>query len=108
MDKELFEAWPLADLGTLATTVATFRGIPDYGAIEQALPDAADYIAFGDCMMWSQVLAVRVRPYVAGTPVVWISGHHFARVASNFENFWERYLADPWSVLWARDVPIIG
>jgi hypothetical protein len=29
-------------------SVATYRGIPDYRAIVQTLPDANDYFAFGD------------------------------------------------------------
>jgi hypothetical protein len=101
MDNEVFQAWPLAELGPVPSTVATYRGTPDYGAIVQTLPDANDYFAFGDCMILSQVMAVRLRPLHVGTPVVWIQGHYFVRVAGNFDEFWERYLVDPVSVLWA-------
>jgi len=101
MDNEVFQAWPLAEVGPVPLTVASFRGIPDYGAIVEALPDANDYFAFGDCMIFSQVMAVRLRPPQVGTPVVWIQGHVFVRIANSFDEFWERYLADPVSVLWA-------
>jgi len=101
MDGELFVAWPLAEVGPVPITVAPFHRIPNYGTIVDTLPDAKDYFAFGDCMMWSQVFAVRILPAEAGTPVLWISGDTFIQVANSFDEFWETYLRDPWSVLWA-------
>jgi hypothetical protein len=101
-DSEAFQAWALTSIGPVPSVVARFRGIPDYGGICETLPDAGDYFAFGDCMCWSHVLAVRLRPSHAGTPVVWICGDRHTIVASSFNRFWERYLDDPRSVLWPR------
>jgi len=92
------QLWPLAELTRVSEGVAKFRGIPDYGPILTALPEVDQYVAFGDAMGWSHVLAVRLSP-VAG-PVLWISGGSYAEVAPTFDDFWARYLESPDSVLW--------
>jgi hypothetical protein len=106
LDSEVFAAWPLSEVGTVRDVVAPYRGVPDYGLICELLADAGDYFAFGDCMIWSQVLAVRLRPEPASTEVIWISGAAYAIVAPTFEEFWEEYLRDPVPVLWARHADI--
>jgi hypothetical protein len=105
-DEELFEVWPLEDVGTVRQVVAPHRGTPDYGRICDTLPDADSYFAFADCMIWSQVFAVRMRPKESTTQVVWISGAAWAVVAPTFEAFWEQYLVDPAPVLHASQVEI--
>ena len=100
-DSEVFTAWPFSEVGTVRDVVAPYRGIPDYGRICELLADSGDYFAFADCMIWSQVLAVRLRPKLASTEVIWISGATYAIVAPTFEEFWERYLRNPVPVLWA-------
>jgi hypothetical protein len=92
------QLWPLAELTRVSEGVAEFRGIPDYGPILTALPEVDQYLAFGDAMCWSHVLAVRLSA-VAG-PVLWISGGSYAEVAPTFDDFWVRYLESPDSVLW--------
>jgi hypothetical protein len=103
--EDLFQAWSLNEIGTVPNVVAEFGGIPDYRRIASVLPNAAEYFAFADAMIWSQVLAVRITDRAA-TEVVWISGCAFALVASTFEAFWERYLTDPEAVVWARGAHI--
>jgi len=98
-DDEVFTAWPLLGLGTVPVLVAPRGGIPDYRRICDSLPSANDYFAFGECMLWSQVLAVRLRPATVGTPVVCISGSTHREVAPSFEAFWEAYLQDANAVL---------
>ena len=102
---DLFEAWSLDRVGAVPDVLSEFRGIPDYGRIGAALPFAKEYFVFADAMVWSQVLAVRLAPGVA-TEVVWISGSSFASVALTFMTFWERYLAEPDSMVWARGATI--
>jgi len=99
-DSDLFAAWPLAEIGSVAQVVTPFQGIPNYRDITQFLPEAGDYFAFADCMIWSQVLAVRVSLAGKPTQVAWLSGSSYAIVAPTFVEFWERYLADPPLVLW--------
>jgi hypothetical protein len=102
---DLFEFWPVEKLASLEE-VATFQGIPDFGGIVRTLPNAADYLAFGDVMIWSHVLAVRVAPAHANPSVVWLCGPHWAQVADTFDDFWHQYLADPNAVLWATSAHI--
>ena len=102
---DLFQAWSLNEIGAVPNVVAEFGGIPDYPRIASVLPNAAEYFAFADAMIWSQVLAVRITNRAA-TEVVWISGCSFATVAPTFETFWERYLTDPDAVVWARGANI--
>ena len=97
--------WPLAELSRVSDRVAEFRGIPDYGPILRSLPDAAQYVAFGDGAVWSHVLAFRLVPHAG--PVLWICGDTVADVAPTFDHFWEQYLADPDSVLWPTQGQII-
>lgn len=92
------QLWPLAELTRVDERVAEYRGIPDYGPIVETLPDAAQYVAFGDAMCWSHVLAARLS--ADGGPVLWISGSDYERVAEAFEDFWAIYLENPASVLW--------
>src|SRR5437016_6187410 len=47
-DDELNSFWPLSEVGPVPEKVAGFRGTPDYGDIEQALPEAASWFAFAD------------------------------------------------------------
>jgi hypothetical protein len=79
---------------------ATFAGIPDYSLIADVLPDAAEYFAFADCMIWSHVLAVRLAQAEA-TQVVWLCGTTYAVVAPTFDAFWELYLSDSDAALFA-------
>ena len=97
----LFEAWPLARFGSVPEVVTPFAGIPDYSQIATKLPDAAEYFAFADYMIWSRVFAVRLSSGAA-TQVVGICGDSYAYVAPTFEAFWERYLTDPDAVLFAK------
>src|SRR5260370_17124617 len=69
-DSEVFTVWPLNAVGTVRDIVTPYRGVPDYGRICELLPDAGDYFAFGDCMIWSQVLAVRLRPQPPSTQII--------------------------------------
>jgi hypothetical protein len=98
----LFEAWPLARLGSVPDVVTPFAGIPDYSQIATTLPDAADYFAFADYMIWSRVFAVRLAPGSPSTQVVGLCGDSCVRIAPTFEAFWERYLSDPDAALFAR------
>lgn len=102
---DLFEAWSLDRVAAVPDVLPQFGGIPDYRRIGATLPHASEYFVFADAMIWSQVLAVRVAPDMV-SEVVWISGHSFASVAPTFETFWERYLIDPDSVVWARGATI--
>jgi hypothetical protein len=100
------QLWPLRELSRVSERVAEFRGIPDYGAIRDTLPDADQYLAFGDGAVWSHVLAVRLAPEAG--PVLWICGASCAEVAPSFEAFWERYLERPEPVLWATEAQIVS
>lgn len=102
---DLFEAWSLDRVGAVPHVLSEFRGTPDYGRIGEVLPFAGEYFVFADAMVWSQVLAVRLASGVA-TEVVWISGGSFASVAPTFTTFWERYLIEPDSVVWAFGAPV--
>jgi hypothetical protein len=64
-------------------------------------------LAFADGMIWSHVLAVRIRPRRRDTQVVWLCGDAYAVVARTFEEFWSHYLVDPNRVVWARDANVI-
>ena len=88
--------------------VVPFAGIPDYSRISDVLPNASEYFAFADCMIWSHVFAVRVAP-AAATEVVWLCGTTYAVVAPTFDAFWELYLSDPDAALFAaKSVNKIG
>jgi hypothetical protein len=97
----LFEAWPLERVGPVPEVVTPFSGIPDYSQIANILPDAAGYFAFADCMVWSQVFAVRVGAPGVTTQVVWISGASYAVIAPTFDAFWELYLSEADAALFA-------
>ncbi len=100
------QLWPLGELTRVSQRVAQFRGIPDYGLILNTLPDADEYLAFGDAMCWSHVLAVRLTEEAG--PVLWISGAAYARVGASFDDFWARYLQSPDSVLWPSQEQIVS
>jgi hypothetical protein len=100
------QLWPLAELTRVSDRVAEFRGVPDYGPIVNTLPDADQYIAFGDGAVWSHVLAFRISS--EGGPVVWICGAAYAEVAASFVEFWERYLIDPDAIFWPSEDKIIA
>jgi SMI1/KNR4 family protein SUKH-1 len=95
------QLWPLAELSRVSEQVAEYRGIPDYGAIVKVLPEADQYVAFGDGACWSHVLAARLS--ADGGPVLWISGSSYAIIAPSFESFWTSYLKNPDSMLWPTD-----
>jgi hypothetical protein len=100
------QLWPLAELSRVSERVAEFRGIPDYGPIVRALPEADQYVAFGDGAVWSHVLVFRLTPNAG--PVLWISGASYAEVAPSFDEFWVRYLDEPDSVLWPAEGQIVS
>jgi hypothetical protein len=81
--------------------VATFRGTPDYGPITQTLPDAGEYFAFADYMMWSHVYAIRLTAAGNDAPVVWICGAECTELTPTFEALCELYTRDPEAVLFA-------
>ncbi|HEY7153734.1 MAG TPA: SMI1/KNR4 family protein [Gemmataceae bacterium] len=99
----LFEAWPLEKVGSVPDVVTLFKGIPDYSDIADTLPDASEYFAFADCMIWSQVFAVRLGPSSGSTQVVWLSGSSYAVIAPTFDAFWNLYLSDPDAALFATN-----
>ena len=97
----LFEAWPLARFGSVPEVVTPFAGIPDYSQIATKLPDAAEYFAFADYMIWSRVFAVRLARGSGPTQVVALCGDSWVEIAPTFAAFWERYLSDPDAALFA-------
>jgi SMI1 / KNR4 family (SUKH-1) len=100
-DEALFCFWPLSQVGPVLEKLAEFRGIPDYGGIEASLPEAASYFLFADHSIWVYVYAIRLSADpTAPAPVLWIAdGQTWAPLAASFQDFLERYAADPWSVL---------
>jgi hypothetical protein len=98
----LFEAWSLEKLGSVPEVVTCFAGIPDYSRIATRLPEAADYFAFADYMIWSRVFAVRLAPGSTPTQVVGLCGDSYVYIAPTFDEFWERYLIDPDAALFAK------
>ena len=100
---DLFTVWPLREWRGVIDVAAEWRGSPDYGPLATGLPDAGDYFTFADCMLHSELFAVRVRPAGTPTQVIWLCGSHYAVVAPTFEQFWELYLVDRDSVLHPPD-----
>jgi hypothetical protein len=100
------QLWPLAELSRVSDRVAQFRGIPDYGSIVESLPQADQYVAFGDGAIWSHVLAFRLAAHAG--PVLWICGASYAEMASTFDEFWERYLDDPDAMLWPMEGQVVS
>ena len=100
-DEHLIAFWPLAEVGPVPVLLAGCRGIPDYGGIEAALPDAGAYYLFADHSIWLTVYAVRLTPDAADpAPVVCIQGGaDWREVAPSFGEFLRRYSEDPWSVV---------
>jgi hypothetical protein len=106
-DEDLFSFWPLANVGPVPGLLAGCRGIPDYGGIERALPDAASHFVFADYSIWVHVYAVRLSPDpLAATPVVCIAGGDYWEVlTSSFGEFVRLYAEGPRQTLFfgARD-----
>lgn len=102
----LFEVWPIERIGAVPEVVTPFAGIPDYSEIAKRLPNAEEYFAFADCMIWSHVFAVRLGASSTPTQVVWLCGDSYAVLAPTFGAFWERYLDDAESMLFARQAVI--
>ncbi|HEY9228089.1 MAG TPA: SMI1/KNR4 family protein [Gemmatimonadaceae bacterium] len=100
------QLWPLAKLTRVSVGVTAFRGVPDYGPIIDTLPDADEYVAFGDGAIWSHVLAFRLCRRAG--PVLWICGGSYAEIASDFDDFWRRYLQNPDALLWPSADQIIS
>ena len=100
------QLWRLAELSRVSERVQEFRGAPNYGPIVRTLPEASEYVAFGDGAIWSHVLAFRLSPDAG--PVLWICGDSYAEVAPGFEEFWERYLDNPNPVLWPAADQVIS
>jgi hypothetical protein len=99
-DRQLLIVWPLAEVGRVPGSVATYRGTPDFGPITRTLPAADEYFAFADSMCWSHVYATRLTPAGEDSPVLWICGAAYEELAPSFGAYWERYLRDPESVVW--------
>ena len=100
------QLWPLEELTLVSEGVAEYTGIPDYAPILKTLAEVDQYLAFGDAMCWSHVLAARLSP--SGGPVLWISGGSYAPVALSFDDFWIRYLESPDAVLWPKQEQIVS
>ena len=103
-DEHLLVAWPLKEVGRVPETVATVRGVPDFGPITRTLPNASEYFAFADSMCWSHVYATRLTAAGEDSPVLWICGREYKVLAPDFRSFWERYLDDGEAVVWAGTV----
>jgi len=101
IDEGLFVAFPLAELRPIPEAVGAYGGTPDYRPIVRVLPDCSDYFVFGECMIWLNVVAVRLRP-TGPTPVLWICGSTFIPLARTFDEFWEAFLRDPSATLNGR------
>lgn len=99
LDDHALSVWPLRDIGRVSERVASYRGVPDYEPIAQTLPDADEYFAFADGMIWSAVLAMRLTPDGADAPVIWISGATWIELAPSFEELCEMHLRDPDAVV---------
>ncbi len=98
-DDELNSFWPLSDVASVPEKLSDFRGIPDYGGIERALPGAASYFVFADQSIWLQVWAIRLSEQCGHDHVYAIGGAKlFKRIASSFADFLEKYATDPKSV----------
>jgi hypothetical protein len=96
----LFEAWSLEKLSSVVAM--PFAAMPDYSQIATKLPNAAEYFAFADYMIWSRVFAVRLAHGSVPTQVVGLCGDSYEHIAPTFEAFWERYLSDLDTLWFAR------
>jgi hypothetical protein len=72
----------------------------------ESLPDADQYVAFGDGAVWSHVIAFRLSAQAG--PVIWICGASYAVLAASFDDFWEAYLDNPDAMLWPGDDRVIS
>ncbi|HZS08257.1 MAG TPA: SMI1/KNR4 family protein [Blastocatellia bacterium] len=101
VDDELVYFVPLHEVKSVNDGLVNFRGIPDYGGIAEALPDAQRWFVFVNYMMGSHVYAIRLPANSsAPAPVVWICGSSWGAVADTFSDFGEKYLADRDNLLW--------
>jgi hypothetical protein len=99
-DDELISFWSLARLDTVPALLSDFRGIPDYGAISDKLPESPSYFVFADYSIWCHIYAMRLTDD-PGQPadVVWISGDLWYPLSSSFEAFLRSYAELPLNVL---------
>ena len=104
-DREVFLFWPLAEVGRVTQVVTVFRGIPDFGPLVHTLPNASEYFAFADSMIWSHVYATRFDADRTG-PVLHLCGDIVTEVAPSVTAFFERYLDDPSSVVWPPEMTV--
>lgn len=99
-DEALLTFWPLTEVGPVPALLSGYRGIPDYGGIEAALPDAGSYFAFADHSIWLSVYAVRLSADPdSPCPVVWISGDLWRAKSPSSGEFLRLYAEDPWRVV---------
>jgi hypothetical protein len=100
-DEELISFWPLTEVTPVPEKLAGCRGIPDYGGIEESLPEAASFFVFADHSIWLNVYAVQLSAdSMASAPVIWIGGGDCWHVlAPSFGEFLARYAQEPSSVL---------
>ena len=59
-DESLIRFWPLSEWYSVPVLSLLCRGIPDFGGIENFLPDAASYFVFADHSISIHVYAVRL------------------------------------------------
>jgi hypothetical protein len=104
MDEALHCFWPLSEVAAVPGRLSGCRGIPDYGGIESALPDAESYYVFADHSIWLCLFAIRLSadPVHSAAVLCIGDGRTWAVVAPSFGVFLERYMADPWSILVAE------
>ena len=100
-DDNYIAFWPIHEIGSVPEKLSDCRGIPDYGGIENSLPDSESYFVFADHSIWCHVYAVRLNSDPsAPTPVMWIgSGTAWDKLADGFEEFIDLYIANPDSIL---------
>ncbi len=93
-DEDLLEFLHLGAVKSVPEELADFRGIPDYGNIVNTLPNSERYFIIADFMLASYVYTIRLAEDASQeTPVVWICGDQYARIADSFTEFGEKYLA---------------
>ena len=100
-DESLIRFWPLSEWNPVTVLLPVCRGIPDYGGIENSLPDAGSYFVFADHSIWIHVYAVRLTSDpTAACPVVNISGgDHWGVQSASFAEFLQAYAKDSWDVI---------
>jgi hypothetical protein len=100
MDEAAIAIWPLSQVASVPEKLTSFRGIPDYGCIEDTLLDASSWFAFADHSVWLQVYAIQLSATEAReSPIISICGTEWQTAASSFKEWLRRYASDPWSVV---------